>query len=63
MFHDICLRYIGTYFNRVDRNEAIEHEQSHRLSVFSTKGEPLGKASVEILSFDDWKIAQPYIFK
>ncbi|KAL2938621.1 Homospermidine synthase [Bienertia sinuspersici] len=65
-----CFTFISRYltttktqFNHVDRNDDIEHTNLHHLSVFSFRGKPLGKASVEQLSFEEWKIAHSYVVK
>lgn len=62
----LCARYLNmteTCFNRPERNDDIDNKQLHSLSVFSSKGKPLGKANVEQLSFDEWKTARLYVLK
>lgn len=57
------LSAIETQFNRAQRNDDVGNVQLHYLSVFSIKGKPLGKASVEQLSFEEWKLAHSYVIK
>ncbi|KAL2903882.1 Phenylalanine--tRNA ligase alpha subunit [Bienertia sinuspersici] len=63
IFISRCLSTTETQFNRIDRNDDIERTPSHHLSVFSIGGKPLGKASVEHLTFEEWKIAYSYVVK
>jgi len=59
-----CSRYLSlteTKFNRVDRNDAMEVDQPHHLSIFAKAGKPIGRANFKQLSCTDWELARLYV--
>lgn len=61
-----CSRYmskIATQFNQIERNEAVDHTQPHKMSVFTRIGKPLGRKNIRKMTIDEWKEAHLYILK
>jgi len=40
-------------FNYVDRNDTVEVDQPHQLSILAKAGKPIGKVNSKQLSYED----------